>query len=162
MKNGNETLSHILLTFPLRQYVIEKIKAPLQRAIEMAKSFEDVIQTLKESMSRCPEPTKENCHHPNTLVWMRILDKFLEMEADNSQRKTMFRAMSKLFLVEHEHDHSYYGVRIDVILEMWLDEVLKGNYKPRSRDYPNQCWKVDPNVRGPGFEFISQHYLRNI
>ncbi len=174
-KDPDETFSHKMLTFPLRQYVIDKCKAPIH-------------ELLLKFARRWPEPTRQNCHHPNTLVWFDIWDKFLAME-DNPCRTDLFwalrrifllaledalgwasyilglkkpclRAIKKIFNAEYEHDHSYYGVRIDVILEMWLDEVLKGNYKPRSLDYPNQCWKVDPNVRGPGFELIKASYYR--
>ncbi len=167
------SLSRLMLAPPLRQYVIDKCKAPL---------WELLIMITK----RWPEPTRQNCHHPHTLVWFDIWDKFLAME-DNPSRNSLFRALRKIwlvacedklgwwshirgikkacfwavkriFLAEYEHDHSYYGARIDVIAELWLDEVLKGNYKPRSLDYPNQCWKVDPNVRNAGYELIKTCY----
>ncbi len=47
---------------------------------------------------------------------------------------------------------------MNVILELWLEEVLRGNWKPRSLDHPNECWKVDPNVRGTGYEFMKDRF----
>ncbi len=140
-----ETFSHQMLTFPLRQYVIEKCKEPLYKLILMV-------------AKRWPRPTRRNCRHPNTLVWIDILDRFMAMEDTASQREDLFKAINKIFIAEYEHDHSYYGERIDVILELWLEEVLKGNYKPRSKGYPHQYWKVDPNKRGPGYDFINEKY----
>ncbi len=127
-----------------RQYVIDKIKAP------MIKAFIILANRLKI------EPSKENTYHPNSLVWIDIWDKFLAME-DNPQRESLFRAIRKIWIAECEHD-IYYRDRMNVILELWLEEVLKGNWKPRSADHPNFCWKVDPNIRGIGYEFMKERF----
>jgi len=126
-----------------RQYVIEKVKAPIMKALIVL-------------ANRLPEPTMQNTFHPNTHVWLSIWDKFFEME-DNPNRESLFKAISRVQIAETEHD-IYYRDRMNVLLELWLDEVLKGNWKPRSLDHPNECWKVDPNVRGDGFEFMSSRY----
>ncbi len=102
------------------------------------------------------EPTYENTSNPNTHVWIDVADKFMAME-DNPGREPLFRAILKWFIVEHEHD-PYYRDREMVILELWLDAVLEGRVKPRSRDHPYDHWKVDPNIRGKGYEFIAEKY----
>ena len=145
------------MSSPYRQFVIDKVKRPIQNALEAGESFAEVMKVIKNSMTKLVPFTRQNCLNPNTLVWFTIFDKFLEME-DNPGREPIFRAVIKLFLAEEEHDHSYYGVRGDVVLELWLEEVLKGNYKPRSLDHPDSYWKSDPNSRGAGFKLIQYCY----
>lgn len=126
-----------------RQYVIDKVKAPIMKALIIL-------------ANRYPEPTMENVSHPNDKAWIRIWDKFFQME-DNYMREDLFKAIRKVSICEPAHD-PYYRDRRDVLLELWLEEVLKGNWKPRSLDHPNSNWKVDPNVRGIGYEFMKDRY----
>ncbi len=126
-----------------RQFVIDKIKKPIMKALCIL-------------ANRLPEPTKENTIYPNTHPLIDVWDNFLKME-DNRGREPLFNAMKRVMVDEHEHDN-YYRDRMNVWFELWLEEVLKGNWKPRSLDHPNSCWKVDPNKRGAGYEFIKDHY----
>ncbi len=137
-----ELLSKIMLQ-DQRQYVIDKIKKPIMKALIVL-------------ANRLPEPTIENTQHPNTHAWIRVIDRFLEME-DNPREEQIYRAIKRLFVDEHEHD-IYQRDRINVIMELWLEEVFKGNWKPRSLDHPNLGWKVDPNIRGEGFKFLQDRY----
>ena len=121
-----------------RQYVIDKVKAPLMKALIIL-------------AGRYPEPTFENTTHPNDHVWLRVWDRFFQME-DNPGRDALFKAIRKVTICEPAHD-PYYRDRIQVILELWLEEVLKGNWKPRSLDHPQDCWK-EPNKRGDGYKFM--------
>ncbi len=129
-----------------RQYFIDKVKAPLMKAIVLL-------------AGRYPEPTVDNTDHPNDRAWLRIWDRFLAME-NNPGREPLFKAMRKVIVCESHHDY-YYRDRMNVILELWLDEVLAGNWKPRPADHPDICWKVDPNKRGAGFKFLQDHYKHN-
>lgn len=129
-----------------RQYFIDKVKAP-------------IIKALIILANRYPEPTKENAVYPNDKVWLRVWDKFFEME-DNPGREPLFKAIRKVMICEPHHD-TYYADRMNVLLELWLDEVLEGNWKPRSRDYPNYCWKADPNIRTAGYEFLKDKYYHS-
>ena len=101
-----------MLLGPKRQYVIDKIKRPLIKA----------IVTLA---SRFPEPTMDNTIIRNTAILLNIRDKFFEHE-DNPGRDALFRAIWRMFVVEYEHD-TYYRYRIDWILE----ELNKSNWEPR-------------------------------
>ena len=127
-----------------RQYFIEKVQAPLLKAI--------VTLAL-----RYPEPTNDNVLHPNAKVWLMVWDKFLAME-DNLGRLPLFEGIKRIFIGKSIEVDPYYRDRIQVILELWLDEVLAGNWKPRSADCPSDCWKVDTNIRGKGYEFLKDHY----
>ena len=124
-----------------RQYVIDKFKKPL-------------MKTLIILANRLPEPTKQNTNHQNTDVLIDVWDKFLEME-DNPGRLPLFKAARKVDICEPCHD-PYYRDRKQVYFELWLDEVLAGNWKPRPPSYPMDCWKADSDVRGPGFAFLKK------
>lgn len=104
-----------------RQYVIEKIKKPLLKA----------ITTLA---LRYPEPTMENTCVRNTARLLNIRDKFFEYE-NNGDRNGLFQAIWRIFICEYEHD-PYYRYRIDWILE----ELNKSNWEPR-KIRKEQCWK---------------------
>ena len=114
-------LRHLLLQGKFRNYVIDKIKKPLMEA----------IVTL---VQKYPEPTRENCLHPNSHILLDIRDKFLEYE-NNPSRKPLFEAAFKLLIVEYEHD-PYYRYRFD----WFLEQIMESDWKPREiRD--EQCWK---------------------
>ncbi len=129
-----------------RQYVIHNIKKP-------------IIKALAILASRLPEPTKGNTIYPNTHTLIDVWDQFLAME-DNPGRESLFKALEKVMVSEHEHD-DYYRDRMQVFLELWLEEVLKGNWKPRYPGHPLSCWKGD--VRGAGYQFLKEKYygIRN-
>lgn len=137
-----EFISNTILKIE-RQYFMDKVKAPIRKALVIL-------------AGRYPYPTKQNTSHPNSHGWIDIWDKFFQME-ENEGRRPLFEAMFRILISECEHD-IYYRDRMNVILELWLEEVFKGNWKPRSLDHPNQCWKVDPNVRGKGYEFLRDKY----
>jgi len=129
-----------------RQYVIDKIKKPIMKALIIL-------------ANRLPEPTTENTVIPNTRTMIRIWDKFLSME-NNAGREPLFKAIDKVQIGEYEHDY-YYRDRMDVWFELWLEEVLMGNWKPRSLGHPDSCWKVDSDKRGIGFKFLQEQYYHN-
>lgn len=126
-----------------RQYVIDKVKAPMMKALIIL-------------ANRLPEPTKQNTNHPNTDVLIDIWDKFFQME-DNPGREPLFRAIRKIMIAENEHD-PYYRDRINVFVELLVEEILNGKWRPRGLDHPPSNWKVDPDIRGAGFEFIKDRY----
>jgi len=117
-----------LLTGERRQYVIDKIKKPIMKALTIL-------------ANRYPEPTKENCMVLNTRKLIDIRDKFFEYE-DNPDRDALFRAIWKLFIIEYEHDR-YYQYRINWVLE----QIMECDWYPR-RKRVERCWKepVEPEV----------------
>lgn len=126
-----------------RQYIIDKVKAPLMKALIIL-------------ARRYPQPTKENTSHPNTHALIDVFNKFFEMEG-NADRIDLFMALGKVVVAEHEHD-PFYRDRIYVLMELWLEQVLLGKWKPRSLDHPDSFWKSDPNMRGIGYEFMKDMY----
>lgn len=128
-----------------RQYVMEKIKAPMMKALILL-------------ANRLPEPTKQNCTHPNTHILIDIWDEFFKHET--GQRTPLFKAISRVWICEHEHD-PYYRDRMQVLLELLVEAMLDGKWKPRSLDHPSQCWE-NPNIRGAGYEFIKNRYYERL
>lgn len=109
-----------MLMSPTRQYVIEKVKAPMLKAICIL-------------AKRYPEPTRENCINPNTQRLLDIRDKFFKCER-NLGRDALFRAIWQMFIVEYEHD-PYYRQRINRV-KRWMDESDWDD-----SEQPQECWK---------------------
>ena len=126
-----------------RQFFIDKVKAPIMKALIIL-------------ANRYPEPTRENVKDPYALTWIDIWDKFFEME-NNLGRLPLFKAIRKVQICEPGHD-PYYRDRMLVITELYLEAIIEGKVKPRSPDHPQDCWKVDPNQRGLGYEFMKMCY----
>jgi len=111
------SLSHIILCSLLRNYVIRKVKAPLKKAIaSFAEGYPKHRKFLETAIivrvALLPEPTRENCIHPNTLKLFDIRDRFFESFGEDA----FFKAAWKLLIVEYEHD-PYYCFRIDWVIE---------------------------------------------
>ena len=105
----------------MRQYVIDKIKKPLIKA----------IITLA---NRFPEPTRDNCIQPNSQILFDIRDKFFEYE-DNPCRKALFEAAFKLLIAEYEHD-PYYQYRFD----WFIEQIMESDWQPRKIRIEH-CWR---------------------
>lgn len=141
-------LKQWMLRGDTRQYVIDKVKAPLMKAIlSLAK--------------RIPEPTEENTINPNSHILMEIRDKFLEYEENPSHpdkknhpldgRDHLFKGAFDLLIAEYEHD-PYYRYRFDWFLEELVEMVIGGYWRPRPPEHPlthwsepkrNGCWDRD-------------------
>lgn len=115
-------LSHRLLRGKMRDYVIDKIKKPM-------------MERIISLVSKYPEPTRENCLHPNTQKLLDIRDKFFEYE-NLAGRKPLFEAAFKLLIIEYEHD-PYYRWRFEWLLE----EINKSGWLPRKEGRPLSHWK---------------------
>ncbi len=118
---------NIVLTGAMRNYIKDKVKAPL-------------LKKIVSLASKYPDPTRENCVQPNVFILFDIWDKFIEYE-NNRGRKLLFDAAFKLLIATYEHD-PYYRFRIDWILE----EINKRGWQPRSR-IPMDCW-TEPGAIG--------------
>ncbi len=111
------------MLYQKRKYVMDKIKAPLMKAITIL-------------AQRYPEPTKERTREPNTHMLIDIQGKFFECE-NNPGRDALFRAMWRMLIIEYEHD-PYYRDRLDWIVEKLVEAVKSGKWKSGRR--PKKCW----------------------
>lgn len=119
-------ISNWMLQAPMRQYVIDKIKAPMLKAIVILSK-------------RYPEPKYDNCVQPNSHVLIDIRDKFLQFE-NNPMRAPLFGGLWRMFIDEYEHD-PYYKDRIDFIVEELVKAFNGGRWQPRKVGKPNSHWK---------------------
>lgn len=118
-------LSHIMLRGSMRNYVIDKIKKPM-------------IKALTILAKRYPEPTRENCLNPNSLILFDIQDKFFQYE-DNPGRRLLFKAIFKLLIIEYEHD-PYYRSRLNWMIEEFVEATMDGRWLPRGKGRPISHW----------------------
>ena len=124
-------LIHWALRGEMRDFVINRVKAPLEKAIILAASL-------------IPEPRIENTYLPNTHRLMAYRDTFLKYETNQSKRK-LFEASWKILIFEIEHD-PYYRDRFNWLIEMIANDP---EWKPRSCDHPNGFW-AEPAPYGGG------------
>lgn len=129
-----------------RDFITDKVKAPLMATIIR------LVNLIKV------KPTVQNCKHPNSKTFLRVLEKYFKSEA-NSGREPMEHAIAEGGVYEYEHD-PYYRYRMDTLAEDWLTEVIEGNWKPRPPDQPLSHWRTDPNVRSIGYDFIKLMYTQ--
>ncbi len=90
-----------------------------------------LMKALIQLAMRYPEPTLENCLHPNTKLMITMWDKFFEYE-DNLSRIPLFKAMRRITLCEYEHD-PYYRYRMDWFIEQIIEDVKSGKWVLRPR-----------------------------
>ena len=127
-----------------RQYVIDKVNLP------MLKTIISLASRLKK------EATKQNTFHPNTHVLIDAFDEFFQTE-DIEGREPLLRAMKKIIVDKHESD-PWYRDKMNHLLELLVEAILRGEWKPRPLDNSPR-WGVDATKsRGIGYEFIKDRY----
>lgn len=120
-----------ILAPPLRQFVIDVVKAPLQAAI---------VHANRLLNGKVGEPTKENTLHPHAHLLIDLRDWFMANE-DNCDKEEMFRAVWNILIYEVEHD-PYYGFRFNRILAKLVEKVNSGEWRfePYKSD-DDFCWR---------------------
>ena len=136
-------LSHLMLTFPWRDYVVKKIKTPLSRAIANAKRFAEMAPVLVESTTRLKGVfgllTKDKMLHQNTFCIIDHKAKFLSYETCVHSLKFEGAAYD-ILIAENEHDPEYRH-RFDTEIEWIVEDILSGKWKPRPPGCPVRNWK---------------------
>ena len=137
-KQDRLPLSSWMLTFPFRDYVINKIKAPLMKVLIMV-------------AGRLPEVTKENTTYDGTHVLMDIFDKFFTY---TNTREQMFRAAFKIFLAEIEHD-IFYRDALQIFIEEIIKKILAGKWPARRDEEPMPYYWSNKTPKGGKYSIIS-------
>ena len=122
----------------LNRWILQEAR---QFVIEHKGVFEKSIIAYASAF---PEPTIENTTNHNTHILITLKDKFLEYE-DNPNRKKLFEAAWKIFIIEYEHD-PYYRARFDFIIE----EIIKSDWMPRRLGHPVSHWREPEPYGGDG------------
>ena len=113
-----------------RKYYVDNVKAPLLMAV--------IIYGY-----RYPEPTREKCKNPDSLVLLDIWDEFFEYE-DNPGRDRFFKALRRISIGELEAN-DYYSQRLTWFLMQLVTAYMDGRWKPNLPCSPFYCWK-DPET----------------
>lgn len=105
-----------------RQYYIDKVNAPLFKAITILGN-------------RYPVPTMENLQHPNSKRLLEIYNKYLEYE-ESHRLRALGNALFRIVIAKNEHSPNFRD-RISWFFEM----VGKSGWKPRSYNHPVNDWR---------------------
>ena len=155
VRNAKVPLFYLMLSFPWRGYVIKKVKAPLQRAIENAKRVAEVAPVLVASTTKLRKVfgnlTKDKMMHPNTLCLIKHKEKFLNYETCHHSLKFEGAAYD-IIIAENEHDPEYRH-RFDFEIEQIVEDILTGKWKPRPMGCPVRNWN-EPAPYGGKYSII--------
>ena len=134
-----QLVSYWALFAPMRDYVVEHVKKPLQNAIESAKTIKDVAGEIMSFTKKIPRIHKGNTSFYNTHILIDIQDEVLSYHV-NPARSPLTAAAFKLDIFEYEHD-GYYAFLQDYASIRVSLEIAKGNYVPRFTKFPiPHCW----------------------
>jgi len=152
-KDPNLLVSTWALFAPMRFYVIKKIKAPLQKAIERATRLKDISSELFFAVKNIPEVTKKNTCFKNTHI---LIDKkqLFNTYHNNPGRHKLTEAAFNLDIFEYEHDGYYAFIQDWMLIELAMD-LARGDWVPRFTKFPvKHCWN-GPDL--PDVETIRQN-----
>lgn len=149
-------LVYRMLTFPLRKFVIEEIKAPLEKAIITAKKTKDVFKVLisvnKKFKDKFGEITKGTTVYRNTHNLMDIRDKFFKY-FNNPCKEPMFQAGWNMYIGECEHDR-FYRYLDEWMLEEKVKMILSGQWQPRLEGWPEPKYWKEPAPYGGEYSIV--------
>lgn len=125
------------ILFHRRQYFIEKVKAPLQKAIEKLGSRANsywvrllVVFEILRLIRKYPEPTRENTVFNNSHIYIDIANDFKKWHR-NPGRQALIDAGLRLLIDTVEHDGYY-----DFLFSVFISECLRRGWKPEERGFP--------------------------
>lgn len=147
--NPNMLVSTWALLTPMRQFVIDKVKAPLRKAIEEAKTLSDIAEELFSAIKKIPLITKRNTCFINTHILIDKKEMFLKYHY-NPNRGKLCEAAFNMFIFEYEHD-GYCAFLADWLLIEFAMEMAKGNWKPRFTKFPMKAGRATPDSRLEGW-----------
>ena len=150
--NPSFLISTWALLTSMRQYVIDEIKAPLQKAIEGAKTLFDISKELLSSVKKIPLITKKNTCFINTHILLDKRDLFLKYHY-NPNRGKLIESAINMDIFEYEHDSYYAWIQDWWLIELAMD-LAKGDWKPRFTKFPGTTWS-GPDL--PDVETIRQN-----
>ena len=107
-----------------RQYYIDKVNAPLFKAITILGM-------------RYPEPTMINVLHPNHKKLIQIMDKYLGFEG-NDRLRPLAKALFRILISKIEHSPNFRD-RFSWVVE----ELINCDWKPRSYGHPKHLWNEE-------------------
>jgi len=130
LEREGRALSHQMLTFPLRDYVIYKVKLPLQKAIQSASCLAQLTPALLKAASqihsRVGDITKKNTHsdtHQLIEIWEEI-----QKEGTIQGREELLNSAMAILQAEVAHDKAYRDLFIRMLVKM-VERVNDGRWR---------------------------------
>ena len=105
-----------------RAYYIEKVNRPLVKAIKIIGS-------------RYPEPTMGNLVHPNSKVFLDMLNEYRKHDTNN-YRRTMFEIGFKILIAKYEHSPNWRNP-IDFLVML----LFQSDWKPFNPSRQMNYWR---------------------
>ena len=115
-------LKHIVNS-DLRDYFIEKVNEPLVKAITILGG-------------RYPEPTKENCLHPNSIRLLDIKDEIFRCWDLHGRNRILVNALFRIVIVKYEHSPNWRN-----LLDWLFMMVEQSGWKPFNPNRQMYLWR---------------------
>jgi len=141
---------HKMLSFPLRDYVIKKIKDPLRIAILKAGSFWSyiilfyvIIQSARRLSKKVGKVTKENSIYITTHLLLEHKERFKQIH-HNPGRDRMIESAFDIIIAGNEHD-VYYQYILGWEAKQIYNDIQAGRW-PLDTRLPkvlSPCWKKE-------------------
>lgn len=151
-------LANCMINFMWVSFVVNKVKAPLQKAILNSKRLIDVIPTVISSASllkgKFGEITKDKAFQQNAHCLIDHKARFLSYE-NNPGRASLFSAAYDVTVAEVEHDN-YYRERLNVEVEWIIEDILAGKWIGRVEGTPAKKYWNEPAPYGGKYSIISK------
>uniref|UniRef100_A0A6M3LIU3 Uncharacterized protein n=1 Tax=viral metagenome TaxID=1070528 RepID=A0A6M3LIU3_9ZZZZ len=133
-----------------RGYFKDKVKAPLMKSVDFISCGKfgycmavwHAFQIVRLCM-KYPEPTRENCKNPDSIVMLDTFEEFFKWER-NEYRDPFFKLVRRIVVGTLEHC-DYDSQRISWFLMKLTNAYMEGRWKPHLPCTPFICWN-DPEV----------------
>ena len=151
-------LANCMLSFPWREMVIRKVKAPLQKALLNSKRLIEILPALISSTELIRKTfgviTKDRAFQQHVHCLIEHKERFLSYE-NNPGRAPLFGAAYDVITAEVEHDN-YYRERLNVEVEFIIEDILAGKWEARLEGTPGKQYWNEPAPYGGKYSIISK------
>ena len=154
----NRPLSAKMLTFPWRSYVINRVKLPLQNAIENARRLVELAPALLKAAGQMKAKfgaiEDARIIQKNAVCLREHKARFMSYE-NNPGRAPLFSAAFDILISEAEHD-VYYADRLGAELEWIIKDILADKWQERTNGQPDRRWWKEPGEYGGKYSIINK------
>ncbi len=152
----NLPITDCMRNFMWLNFVIKKVKAPLEMAIRNSKRIVGIIPAVINSAvllrGKFGEITKGKTFQPTAHCLIEHKERFLSYE-NNPDRAPLFSAVYDVAAAEVEHDN-YYRERYIVEIEWTLEDILSGKWIGRVEGTPAKKYWNEPAPYGGKYSIV--------
>ena len=147
-----------MLTFPYRDYVINNLKLPLQRAIESATNLAQMAQAVLDAavklVMKFGAMEDAKILEPTTQCFLEHKAKLLSY-LNIPYRKKLISAIYDIIISENEHDAIYRDM-LGAEVEWIIEDVLAGKWRERTNGHPDPRYWNEPEHHGGKYSIINK------